>query len=199
MSVKRTVLYGPMQLFLIGFKGNQFKGEISATIKEAKEKGIIRLIDYAFIMKDDNGKISAAKGRDLGRAEVRKLDSVIGALLGYGMAGIEGAKAGITAGAEFGEHDIGITEEDVQDLVGYIPDGTSALLMIVEHLWAKKIKQALVNANGAMIAQGMLTPELVMRIGAKMANDMQIQYQSKPSNLGMKPVLNDLGVSLLEH
>jgi hypothetical protein len=37
--------------------------------------------------------------------------------------------------------------------------------MIVENLWAKKIKQALVNSGGVMLAQGTLTPELMVRIG----------------------------------
>jgi hypothetical protein len=41
--------------------------------------------------------------------------------------------------------------------------------MIVEHLWAKKIKEALVDADGVMLAQGMLTPEIVMDIGAALA------------------------------
>jgi uncharacterized membrane protein len=151
---------------VIGFPENAFKGEIVPAINEAKEKGIIRMIDYLFVMKNERGDVISHKDSDLGRNEIREFDSALGALLGLGMAGVEGAKAGALAGAEYGEHDIGITEKDLQNIVGYIPKNSSALLMIVEHIWAKKIKQSLVNANGVMIAQGMITPELVVKIGA---------------------------------
>jgi uncharacterized membrane protein len=192
LSVKRTILYGPMQLFVIGFPGNEFKGEIIPAINEAKEKGIIRMIDYLFVSKDKDGNMVSSKGTDLGRKEIKAFDSVLGALLGLGMAGIEGAKMGSIAGEEFGEHDLGITEEDMRDIVGYIPKSTSVLVMIVEHLWAKKIKQTLVNANGLMIAQGMITPELMVKIGMGLRdekNDDFSKSHTNTPNLGIKSIL----------
>ena len=99
---------------------------------------------------------------------------MLGTLLGLGMAGIEGSKAGSIAGEEFGEHGIGITEKDMKDIVGYIPKNSSVMVMLVEHLWAKKIKQTLVNANGLMIAQGMITPELMVRIGMGLRDENKI-------------------------
>jgi uncharacterized membrane protein len=172
LSVKRTIFYGPLQLFVIGFSGNHFSGEIFPAIDEARQKGIIRLIDYIFVMRDESGKIASAKGTDLGKKEMNFFETVLGALKGFGMAGLEGAKAGVSNVAEFGEHDFGISEQDLQDIVGYIPKNSSALLLIVEHIWAKKIKQSLVNANGTMIAQGMITPELVIKAGENLAADI---------------------------
>lgn len=166
----QTVMYGPMQLFVIGFPGNEFSGEILPAINEARNSEIIRMIDYLFISKDPQGNISAAKGTDLGRKEVKQLNSAIGALLGLGAAGPEGTKEGAEMGAEFSQNDMGLKESDIREIADNIPDNSSALLMIVEHLWAKKIKQALVNSNGVMLAQGMLTPELVVRVGAALAS-----------------------------
>lgn len=160
-----TVLYGPMQIFVIGFPGNQFSGEILPALNEARDKNLIRMIDYLFISKDEQGNISTLAGTDLGRKEIRQLDSVIGALLGFGAGGKEGAKKGMEAGLKFSENDRGLSESEIREIAANIPDNSSALMMIVEHLWAKKVKEALVNSNGVMIAQGMLTPELVVRIG----------------------------------
>jgi hypothetical protein len=87
---------------VIGFSGNEFKGEIVPAINEAREKGIIRMIDYLFIMKNDKRDILSTKDSDLGRKAIKELDSALGALLSLGMAGIEGAKAGALAGAEYG-------------------------------------------------------------------------------------------------
>ncbi len=161
----QEVMYGPMQIFVIGFPENQFSGEILPAINEARDKDIIRMIDYFFISKDEQGNISTLSGTDLGRKEIKQLDSVIGGLLGFGAGGSKGAKAGMEAGAKFSENDRGLSERDIREIAENIPDNSSALLMIVEHLWAKKIKQALVNSNGVMLAQGMLTPELVERVG----------------------------------
>jgi uncharacterized membrane protein len=139
---------------------------IIPAIAEARENGTIRLIDYIFVMKDSNGDMMSIQGTDLGRKEIEAFDSVLGALLGLGAGGMEGAIAGAEAGAKYGEYDMGFTERDVKNIAEEIPNNSSALLMVVEHLWTKKIKEALVNANGIMIAQGMLTPELVVMIGA---------------------------------
>lgn len=162
---QRTVLYGPIQLFVIGFPGNQFKGEIIPAINEARENGIIRMIDYVFLMKDTGGNITAVQGTDLGRKEIKFFDSMLGALIGYGAAGAEGAELGAKVGAEYAEMNLGLTEEDIRKAAKQIPNNSSSLLMIVENLWAKKIKQALVNTGGVMVAQGTLTPELMVRIG----------------------------------
>ncbi len=169
MSSQKSVMYGPMQLFVMGFPGNQFRGEIVPALNEARDKGIIRMIDYVFVMKDEQGNIDWAKGTDLGRKEIKQLDSVIGELLGLGAAGPKGAKTGAEAGAKFAENDRGLSRKEIERIADEIPNNSSALLMIVEHLWAKKIKEALVDADGIMLAQGMLTPEIVMDIGAALA------------------------------
>jgi len=169
VSEKREILYGPLQLFVMGFPGNQFKGEIIPAINEAREKGIMRLVDYLFVIKDSKGNVAAAKGTDLGKKENEQFHAVLGALIGLGAGGVEGAKAGAKAGAEFGKNDKGFLRKDIKDIVAKIPNNSSVLLMLVENLWAKKIKQALVNADGIMLAQGMLTPELLVEIGFSLA------------------------------
>ena len=43
---------GPLDYLVVGFPGNQFKGEIAPAIDEARAKGIIRMVDLVFVMKD---------------------------------------------------------------------------------------------------------------------------------------------------
>ena len=54
-----------------------------------------------------------------------------------------------------------ITGDDVQEAGELLEDNTSAGLLIVEHLWAKGLKQAIVNANGTLIADGRIHPEAI--------------------------------------
>lgn len=164
------VMYGPVQMFVIGFPGNQFSGEIVPAIEDAKKKGLIRLIDYLFVMKDKDGNIAAIEGTDLGKDEVVKLGAAIGALLGLGAGGMEGAEVGAMAGAEMAEErSFGLDADDIEDIAEEIPNNSSALIMLVEHLWAKRIKEALRNSGGVMIAQGMLQPEMIVLMGAAIA------------------------------
>lgn len=163
---QRTVLYGPMQLFVIAFPENKFSGEILPAINDARDTDLIRMIDYLFVSKDKNGKITSVKGTDLGRKEIEQFESVLGALIGLGAGGIEGAKVGAAEGARFGEHDMGMSKKNIREIADNLPNNSSALLILVEHLWAKGIKQALVNSGGILLAQGMLTPEVLVEIGA---------------------------------
>lgn len=158
-------MYGPMQLFAIVFPENKFSGEIIPAINEARDKGLIRMIDYLFVSKDKDGNLTTVQGTDLGKKEVKELGSAIGALIGLGAGGMEGAEVGAEEGAKFAERERGLTRNDVKDIAENIPKNSSAVLMVVEHLWAKNIKQALVDSGGIMLAQGMLTPELMVEIG----------------------------------
>jgi uncharacterized membrane protein len=165
-----AVMYGPIQMFVIAFPGNQFKGEIVPAINEAREKGLIRLIDYLFVMKDANGDILSIQGTDLGKREAIKLGAAVGALMGLGAEGLEGAEAGAKIGAEMAaDRNFGLDQEDIDSIAEEIPENSSALVMLVEHLWAKSIKEAMRDSGGVFLAQGMLQPEMVVLMGAALA------------------------------
>jgi uncharacterized membrane protein len=164
------VKYGPMQLLVIGFPGNEFSGEIVPAINDARERGLIRFIDYVFVGKDEEGDMLAIEGTDLGPVEVEQLGAVVGGLIGLGAGGEEGARKGAKTGAEMAmevenERTYGLSQDDIDEIVDSFPNNSSAVFAIVEHLWAKDIKQAVINSNGTVFIQGMLRPELFVRIG----------------------------------
>jgi uncharacterized membrane protein len=161
------VIYGPMQLLAVGFPGNEFSGEVLPAIRDVKEKGLIRVIDYAFVMKDEDGNMVGVTGTDLGPGEVEQLGEAVGALIGLGAGGAKGAKAGAEMAREGElENDVtyGLSQEDIDEIVDSFPNNTSGLFAIIEHLWAKDLKQAVMDSNG-IVVQGMLKPELFVRIG----------------------------------
>ena len=154
-------------MFVFGFPGNEFKGQILPALDEAREKGIIRFVDYMFVSKDKKGKLTQVEGTDLGDVELVDLGAGIGALIGFGAGGEEGANKGYREGEEMViESGIGFTQEDMDRIADGIPKNSSALIMIIEHLWAKDLKQQLLDANAVMIAHGMLTRDMFMQIGA---------------------------------
>jgi hypothetical protein len=62
-------------------------------------------------------------------------------------------------------HDYGLTTEDILEVANQIEPGTSAGILLIEHVWAAGLKQSIREAGGHPVAQGFLTPEAFMMIG----------------------------------
>ncbi len=126
---------GPIDYVVIGFKGNKFNGEILNTLSEAVAKGTIAVLDLALIMKDSAGQVASM--------EMSEIDDPIVA---------EFAKAkGIDSGL--------ISDEDVDEIGEILEPDTAAGLLIIEHLWAKDLKSAIIKNNGFLISEGRIHPD----------------------------------------
>ena len=53
-------------------------------------------------------------------------------------------------------------------MVHEIPEGSSAIICLIEHLWARDLRAATVEAGGVMRAQGMLDPEGLAKLGVEL-------------------------------
>ena len=160
------VMYGPMQLLVIGFKNPDFHGQIRQALGSAMEAGVVRLIDLRFVWKDANGDVSAMEATQLDDTERQRFGAAVGALIGLGAGGEEGVQAGWEAGTmAAAQRTFGMTEENVRKIADTIPNDSAAAIFLIEHLWAKGLKQALRDANGHLIADGMVTPEALVMAG----------------------------------
>ena len=84
---------GPIQAFVIGFPDSDlFEGRIADELARLSDVGQIRVIDAVFVMRegDDVSVLSVSELDDDQRAELR---SAVGALIGLGIAGADGAVA----------------------------------------------------------------------------------------------------------
>ena len=91
---------GPVQLIVLGFKHPDFHGEIIAELERLRESDTVRVIDALAVYKDANGEIEVEHLSNLTQDEAIELGSKVGALIGLGIEGEEGAAAGAVAGAE---------------------------------------------------------------------------------------------------
>jgi uncharacterized membrane protein len=175
------VIYGPMQLLVTVFENPDFHGQIRRELESVMEKGIIRLIDLLFVWKDESRDITSIEATQLDEEERIRFGAVIGGLIGYAAGGEEGAREGAEAGARAAvKGDYGITEEDIMEITEVIPENTAAAIFIVEHLWAKSLKQAIRDAGGILVSQGMLTPELLTVVGEELAEAVKAAEEKKP-------------------
>ncbi len=158
-------MLGPIQLLAIGFETNErFKGDIMRELNEIRSRGVIRLLDMSFVMKDTEGNILTLEDTDLTPEEEVEVGKVISRMLGMEESTAGAVRPG-TSVKTHAEKSYGFAIQDIMDVVNQIEPGTSAGLLLIEHVWATGLKQAVHEAGGHLIAQGFLTPDAMMMIG----------------------------------
>lgn len=166
----RKVTYGPIQLLVIVFENPEFHNQIGLELNSVMDRGIIRLIDFLFLWKDRDGSVVSMAATELDEKEKIHFGAFIGGLMGLGAGGKEGAVAGMEAGAlAAARENYGITDNDILEITEAIPENTAAAVFIIEHLWAKNLNQAISEAGGVLVSQGILTPELLTLVGKEFA------------------------------
>jgi uncharacterized membrane protein len=143
---------GPVQMLVVGFDEPKFKGEVLEELKRLKDEDIIRLIDLAVVRKDDEGNIETLHTSDLSEDEAMEFGAYVGALIGLGAAGEEGAEAGALAGAEALADQQVFDDDQVWYVADAIPNGTAAGIALIEHRWAIPLRDAIARAGGIPLA-----------------------------------------------
>jgi uncharacterized membrane protein len=159
---------GPLQLLVIGFTDPQLDGSILGALDDASASGVIKVVDMLGVYKDQNGDVLAAQASDLTEDEAVTYGAWVGALIGLGAAGEEGAAAGAMVGAmhAMDEYEYGVDLEGLAGIADDLPSGGAGMLIVIEHTWAIPLRDALRDSGGIMIAQDFLSPEALITIGA---------------------------------
>ena len=119
---------GPVDDAVIAFPGSQFKGEIAPALADLVEAGTIRLIDAAFVSKDEGGTVSAFE------------ITVSGPDVQEALAGLNIDVQGL------------INDEELLAAGEELQPGSSAALLVWENVWARRIAQTMRDAGGALVA-----------------------------------------------
>jgi uncharacterized membrane protein len=164
--------YGPMQLIAIGFGHASLPLDFVNQLRQLRDAGVVRLVDAVFVAKDEHDNLNAIKVSDITAEEAVLLGTIAGALIGYGAIGEEGIDRGAEIGKLSSEDGLfGLSTDDIDEIADRIPRGTAATFILLEHLWAIGVKEAIRNADGQVIAQGWITPATLVAMGERMAEE----------------------------
>ena len=156
---------GPIQMLCLAFDGNRFKGEILPELDRLKRERIVRIIDLLLVRKDEEGRVMVMTSSDLDWDEATAFGSYVGALAGFGAAGAEGVERGAIAGAaELADGHL-FNENDTFRVTHSLPNNMSAALVLIEHLWAKELRDAVERAGGMELSNEWLRPEEILTAG----------------------------------
>jgi uncharacterized membrane protein len=158
--------FGPVQILVIGFDHPEFKGDIRAELERLRDNDVVRLIDLIVVRKDDEGNIEKLQQSDLSQDELEDFGAIVGALIGVGAAGDEGATEGAVLGAAAMEDGHVFDAENTWYVDDAIPPGTAAAVALLEHRWAIGLRDAIQNAGGFHLADAWIHPADLVAIGA---------------------------------
>lgn len=128
---------GPVEILVVGFPGNQFTGEVAPALADLVESGLVRVIDLVFVTKD-------AKGDVVG-IELSDVDEAVSAAFQPHVQEPSGL----------------LSDEDIANLGADLEPDSSAAILLFEHVWATKFRDALVGSGGELIASIRIPKEVV--------------------------------------
>jgi uncharacterized membrane protein len=175
---------GPVQLIVLGFNHPDFHGEVIAELERLRESGTVRVIDSIAVYKDADGELEVEHLSNLTEQEAIELGSKIGALIGLGIEGEEGAEAGAALGTEQagaeGIHPFAGAEE--WDVLAGIPNDSAAALILLEHHWAVPLRDAVFRAGGFRISDGFISPLDLVAIGMMSAEEAKELHEMETAH-----------------
>lgn len=137
MSTEELEEMGPIDYLVIAWPGRQPTGEAAPLVVDLVERGIIRVLDLAFIAKAEDGSVAGLEIADLGQ-EVEELKV------------FEGASSGL------------LSDEDAAEAAEALEPGTSAALLVYENRWAGPFASAVRRSGGQLVAFGRIPVQAVL-------------------------------------
>ena len=134
---------GPIDYIIVGFEGNKFDGSILKALGDAIDAGTIGLVDLALISKDDAGNVTTVNIAELGDAYAAEFTT------------------------KYKTEGKNIEQDDIDEMSDILENNTSAGLLIIEQLWAKPLKKALIDANGVLVAEGRIHPDAAAELNSE--------------------------------
>jgi hypothetical protein len=164
--------FGPIQMLVVGFDGNRFRGEIWPELERLKTEGVVRIIDLMLVRKDKAGAVTHMVASDLDWDEAAKFGEAMGALAGFAREGLAGLERGGLAGmADLMDGHL-FDEEDVFRLEQLVPAGMTTAVALIEHLWAEPFLAAVARASGFELLNEWVLPTQIMETGGRFSRQV---------------------------
>ena len=128
---------GPVDYIVLEWPGRQPSGEAVPLILDLVERGIVRIMDVAFIQKDEDGTVRGM--------EVDALEGEAARFTEF-----EGASSGL------------LDDEDLRDAADALAPGTAAAILVWENRWAAPIAVALRRSGGQLVACGRIPIQAIV-------------------------------------
>jgi hypothetical protein len=129
---------GPIDYVVLEWQGElPTTGEVQPLLLDLVDRGVIRILDIAFLTKGEDGSVVAL--------DVGDLKQVAAAF-----AEFEGASSGL------------LGYEDLEEAAAALEPGTSAAVLVWETRWAAPVAAALRRSGGQLVASGRIPVQALL-------------------------------------
>jgi uncharacterized membrane protein len=154
---------GPVQILVLGFEEPEFTGKLREEFARLRDSDVVRLIDALVVSKDADGNVERQQISDLTTEEAEEFGATVGALIGLGFGDEEHMEAAAVLGAMAGED--GHVLPDTWYADDAIPNNSAAVIALLEHRWAIPLREKILDAGGALLADAWIHPTDLVAIG----------------------------------
>lgn len=129
---------GPIDYLVVEFPGSRMTGEGFPLLVDLVDRGIIRVLDLAFVTKRPDGSVAGLNLSDL------DADGT------FGLAVFEGASAGL------------LGPDDIDEAGAVLQPGSSAGVLVYENAWAGPLAAAMRRGGGQLVASGRIPVQAML-------------------------------------
>ncbi len=131
---------GPVDYLIVEFPGNRMTGEGVPLLLDLVDRGIIRILDLAFIRKDTDGSVTALRVEDMDRHGAEQLMV------------FQGASSGL------------LGRDDLDEAAAAIEPGNSAGIIVYENTWAAPLAMAWRRGGAQVVAAGRIPVQAILAV-----------------------------------
>jgi hypothetical protein len=143
---------GPIEVLGVGFDDQaRFEGAIADELDRLERTGVAHVVAVLFVHKD-----ASTSELEVLNVQADAAGDVTDALAEGG----EGRAPSVMLSA------LGLTLDDVHDMAAGLPPGASAGFVLLEHLWARGLHDAIRATHGTPFLQGYLSAQTASELGA---------------------------------
>jgi hypothetical protein len=129
---------GPIDYLVVEFPGSKMNGEAFPILVDLADRGIIRILDFAFISKGTDGSVVGMSIADFDGDGVLDL------------AVFEGASSGL------------LDSSDLDEAGSVLEPGSSAGVLVYENVWAAPFATAIRRSGGQLVASGRIPVQAIL-------------------------------------
>lgn len=128
---------GPIDYLIVEWPDRQPNGEAAPYLVDLVDRGLIRILDLAFIAKAEDGSVTRMEIEEVGQDAVE-------------LSVFEGASSGL------------LTDDDASEAAAALEPGTAAALLVYENRWAAPFAAAVRRSGGQLVASGRIPVQAVL-------------------------------------
>jgi hypothetical protein len=129
---------GPVDYLVVEFPDNRLDGTAFPLLMDLVERGIVRVLDLAFVTKAEDGTVTGLELRDLD------------ATGDFDLTLLEGASSGL------------LGDDDLAEAAAALAPGAAAGVLVYENTWAAPFATALRRGGGQLVASGRIPVQALL-------------------------------------